>query len=60
MVPVYYLGNIENGSGAQRKASIITSTNIHTLFLDNGEISSSGLTSGLLILNINTKSAIIK
>jgi len=57
---MYYLGNIENGRGAQRKASIITNMNIHLRFLDSGEISSNGLTSGLLMLNINTRNAMGK
>jgi hypothetical protein len=56
---VYYLGSIENGSGAQRNASTITSMKILFLLVDKGDISSSGLASELLILNIKTNNAII-
>lgn len=59
MVRVYYLGSIENGSGAQRNASTITSMKILFLLVDKGDISSSGLASELLILNIKTNNAII-
>lgn len=44
-VHMYYCGKIENGNGAQRNASAITSPNILLLFLDNGDMSSNGLTS---------------
>jgi len=49
---------MEKGSGAHRNARIITTTNNFLRFSERGDMSSSGLTSGLLMLNIKTKSAI--
>lgn len=57
MVHTLYCGKIENGKGAQRNASATTRMNILFLFLDNGDMSSRGLTSILLMLNIKTNNA---
>ena len=58
MVLVLFYGSIENGSGAHKNPRIKTTINILFLFLDRGEISSSGRASLLLKSNIKINNAI--
>ena len=50
MVLVFFYGRIVDGNGAHKNPSTTTTANILFLFLDSGEISSSGLASLLLVL----------
>jgi hypothetical protein len=57
-VLVLFYGSIENGNGAHKNPRIKTTINILFLFLDRGEISSSGRASRLLVSNIKINNAI--
>ena len=50
-------GNIDDGNGAHKIAKMATTRYIHFLFVESGEISSSGVAPGFLELNtkINSK-----